>query len=178
VQPLKIDLRVVAATHRPLDKLVARGEFRSDLFSRLAGFTFRLPSVRSRREDIGLMIAAFAGERSFQVAPAAGSALLRYDWPLNVRELHQALELAGVLAEGDAIELADLPPDIAQPRSTAFGRAQENDRAELLRERLVASLARHRGNVSEVARELGKARKQVQRWLKRFGIDARSFLDV
>jgi sigma-54 dependent transcriptional regulator, acetoin dehydrogenase operon transcriptional activator AcoR len=79
VRPLKIDLRVIAATHQPLEKLVARGEFRSDLFARLAGSTFRLPSVRTRREDIGLMIAAFVGERSWQLLAAAGSALLRYE---------------------------------------------------------------------------------------------------
>jgi transcriptional regulator of acetoin/glycerol metabolism len=170
---VKIDLRVVAATHRPLE---SRGEFRSDLFARLAGFTFRLPALRARREDIGLMIAAFAGARTLRLTPDAGFALLRCDWPLNVRELHQALELGAALAGGDPIEVADLPPHLAQPRSGSSTR--ENVRAELLRERLVASLTRHRGNVSEVAREFGKARKQVQRWLKHFGIDARSFLKV
>jgi hypothetical protein len=117
----KIDMRVVSATHRPLEELVARGEFRSDLFARLAGFTFSIPPVRERREDIGLLIAAFATSRPFRFAPAVGRALLRYDWPLNVRELHHVLDLAATLADGEAIDLTHLPPavrDACRPRKS------------------------------------------------------------
>jgi DNA-binding NtrC family response regulator len=175
VRAVKIDLRVVAATHRPIEELIARGEFRSDLFARLAGFTFRLPPLRARREDIGLMIAAYAIERSIRLTPAAGCALLRYDWPLNVRELHQALDVAAALADGAAIDLADLPPAVAQAESPSRGGRRETPSTEWLHQRVLAAFTRHQGNVTEVARELGKGRKQVQRWMKRFGIDARSF---
>jgi pSer/pThr/pTyr-binding forkhead associated (FHA) protein len=173
VRPIQIDLRVVAATHRPLAELVARGEFRSDLFARLAGFTFSLPPVRERREDVGLLIAAFATEQPLRFTPDAGRALLGYDWPLNVRELFQALQVAVALADGDPIDSVHLPPAIGASRSPAKG--ARAPAADPLYEQLVASLGRHRGNVSQVARELGRARVQVRRWMKRFGIDAGSF---
>jgi DNA-binding NtrC family response regulator len=174
-RPVKIDLRVVAATHRPLENLVARGEFRSDLFARLAGFTFTLPPLRERREDLGLLVAAFATQRPIRITPAAGRALLRHDWPLNVRELHQALQVAAALAGEETIDLSHLPPAIAACASHPGPPARATASADPLREKLISCCARHDGNVSDVARELGKARTQVQRWLKRFGIDARSF---
>jgi transcriptional regulator of acetoin/glycerol metabolism len=175
VRATKIDLRVVAATHRPLEELVARGEFRSDLFARLAGFTFSIPPVRERREDIGLLIAAFAMGRLLRFTPAVGRALLRYDWPLNVRELHRVLGVAATLAGTDAIDLAHLPPAVAQAATFPGDPMGEEVAPDPLRDQLVASLTRNVGNVSEVARELGKDRKQVQRWMARFGLDAESF---
>jgi DNA-binding NtrC family response regulator len=175
VRATKIDMRVVAATHRPLEELVARGEFRSDLFARLAGFTFSIPPVRERREDIGLLIAAFAMGRSLRFTPAVGRALLRYDWPLNVRELHGVLGVAATLAGADAIDLAHLPPAVAQAATFPGDPAREGVAPDPLREQLVASLTRNEGNVSEVARELGKDRRQVQRWMTRFGLAAESF---
>jgi transcriptional regulator of acetoin/glycerol metabolism len=169
VRPIKVDLRVVAATHRPLERLVAAGDFRSDLYARLAGFSFAIPPLRARREDIGLIVAAYAQERRVRLTPAAGRALLQYDWPLNVRELRQALDVAVTLADDGAIDVKHLP--------AALGRSAPESEVPIdpVREQLVASLTRHKGNVSDVARELGKARMQVQRWMKRFGIDARSF---
>jgi hypothetical protein len=93
VRPIKVDLRIVAATHRPLQELVEKGGFRNDLFARLAGYVFTIPPLRARREDIGLMVEAFARGRSMRFSPAAARALFRYDWPRNVRELHQALDV-------------------------------------------------------------------------------------
>jgi len=174
-RPIKIDLRVVAATHRPLRSLVARGEFREDLFARVAGFTFSIPPLRARRDDIGIMIAAHAREQPTRLTPAAGRALIGYKWPLNVRELHQILQVASVLAGSDAIDVVHLPAPIGLLAPDATSSLQADPSAEPIQDRLVESLTRHRGNVSEVARDLGKARMQVQRWMKRFGIDARSF---
>ncbi len=169
VRPVRVDLRVVSATHRVLDDLVAHGDFRSDLYARLAGFTFRLPPLRDRRQDLGVLVAALVGKRARALRPDAGRALLRYDWPLNVRELRQALEAAIAMAEGEAIGVAHLPDDIAGSASASpLG-------ADPVQEKLVASLTQHRGNVSQVARELGTARMQVQRWMRRFGIDPGSF---
>jgi DNA-binding NtrC family response regulator len=175
VRPTKIDLRVVAATHRPLEALVAQDDFRADLFARLAGFTFSIPPVRERREDIGLLIAAFAADRPLRFTLAAGRALLQYDWPLNVRELHHAITVAAALADGDWIDLVHLPPALAQGRASSASHSQRPPAADPLREQLVASLVRHGGNVTEVALEFGKERVQVRRWMKRFGVDARSF---
>jgi transcriptional regulator of acetoin/glycerol metabolism len=175
VRAIPVDLRVIAATHRPLDELVARGDFRSDLFARLAGFTVIIPPLRARREDIGLMVSAFALRRSVRFTPAAGRVLFRYDWPLNVRELYQALDVAATLTDDGVIDVSHLPPAIAERLSEQGPLLRSPSAMDPVREQLVASLMRHRGNVSEVARDLRKARMQVQRWMKRFGIDARSF---
>jgi Sigma-54 interaction domain/FHA domain/Homeodomain-like domain len=176
VRPIPIDLRVVAATHRALDELERRGEFRSDLLARIAGFVFAIPPLRERKEDIGVLVEAFARGRAIRLKPAAGRALFRYHWPLNVRELHQTLEVAATLAGNEPIDIAHLPATVARaPTTRPVPLPRSDDSVERVRKRLVASLARHRGNVSEVARELGKARTQVQRWLKRFGLDARGF---
>jgi transcriptional regulator with AAA-type ATPase domain len=175
VRPIKIGIRIVAATHRPLEKLVACGDFRSDLFARLAGFTFRLPPLRERREDIGLLIAAFGKERAIRLKPSAARALLCHDWPLNVRELRQTLHLASALADEGAIDVQHLPPAIAASTVRSSRVMSAIAPPDALRERLIDCLARSGGNVSDVARDFGKARTQVQRWLKRYGIDARSF---
>ena len=175
VRTVPVDLRVIAATHKPLDKLVARDEFRSDLYARLAGYTFRLPALRERREDIGWMVAVHATERPLRLTPAAGRALVEYDWPLNVRELHSALDVAAAVADGGPIDLEHLPPAVVGRERQSKHAGMTRVSAEVLHERLIAALKRHRGNVSEVARELGKDRKQVQRWMQRFGVDAGSF---
>jgi len=180
----KVDIRVVCATHRPLDDLMERGEFRRDLYGRLAGFQYTIPPLRHRRVDLGLLVAALLkgpkireGERLRFRADAA-RAMLRYDWPLNVRELEQCLTTSSVLAEEGVIRLEDLPPavvDAAAPMSEAAPVNAERD--EALRRELLLRLAETRGNVSEVARAMGKARQQVQRWVRRFGIDPDAFRD-
>lgn len=172
-RPIAVDFRVVAATHRLLDGPALEDPLQGGLYRRLAGFSFRVPPLRERLEDIGMMVAAFAQCFPIRIAPSAAREIFAYDWPQNARELHHALELAAVLSgTGDIHEghLLKAAPRVAQrPLSVA---AQATNP---VRERLIASLQRHRGNVSEVARELGKARMQVQRWMKRFAIDARSF---
>jgi DNA-binding NtrC family response regulator len=179
---VKVDLRVVCATHQPLDALMDRGVFRRDLYARLAGFAYALPPLRERRADIGLLIAALL--RSPKVRDGdklrfhteAARALLRYDWPLNVRELEQCLVTSSVLADGGVVQIGDLPPpviDAAAPASEAADDSAEKD--EAIRRELLLRLAEARGNVSEVARAMGKARQQVQRWIRRFSIDPEAF---
>ncbi|MGH7269556.1 MAG: sigma 54-interacting transcriptional regulator [Polyangiaceae bacterium] len=169
VRAIHVDLRVVAATHRPLDAVVARGEFRSDLYARIAGLTFHLPPLRDRREDIGVILATISERRPLECTPDVGRALVRCDWPLNVRELRHALDVAVALADGETLALAHLPPAVARAAAALpIG-------ADPVQEKLIDALARHRGNVSEVARELGTARMQVQRWMRRLGIAAASF---
>jgi DNA-binding NtrC family response regulator len=176
-----VDLRVVAATHRDLADQVAAGGFREDLFSRLAGFAVELPPLRARRADLGLLIAALlgrlAGRRAGQVAftGEALRALLRHDWPRNVRELARCLERALALAGGAPIALAHLPPELREPPAPAPPERALSDDDAARRDRLIGLLEQHRGNVSEVARSLGKVRAQVQRWLKRYRIDAERY---
>jgi hypothetical protein len=173
VRPVKVDLRVVAATHRPLEQLAERGTFRHDLLARIAGFTFRLPALRERAEDIGLMFAAFARRHPLKLTAPAGRALLQYDWPLNIRELHQVLQVSVALAGEGPVEASHLPRHIAGLAARRASSPALDE--EALRQRLVELLGRYQGNVSHVARDLGKARMQVQRWMKRFGIAAQSF---
>ena len=117
-RPEPLDLRVVAATHHDLKRLVREGRFRHDLLARLDGVTLRLPALRDRSEDIPLLLVLLLRKLSperpdVKFTPAAAEAILRYRWPLNVRELEQAL--AGALAlsaTGPAIESAHLPETV------------------------------------------------------------------
>ncbi len=182
-RPSKVDVRVVCATHKPLDDLMEKGEFRRDLYARLAGFAFTVPPLRDRRVDVGLLIAALLksakvrGGEALRFRADAARALVRYDWPLNVRELEQCLSTSSVLADEGVVRLEDLPPAIVEgpPPPSVNASPATAERDEALRRELLLRLAETRGNMSEVARAMGKARQQVQRWVRRFGIDPDAF---
>jgi transcriptional regulator with PAS, ATPase and Fis domain len=172
-RPLRVDVRFVAATHRDLDALAQAGTFRADLLARLAGFTLALPPLRARREDLGLLARALlareAPERAARAtfSVEAARALFRHRWPANVRELGKCLHAAALLARDGAIGLAELPEALR----VAPDEAPLSDEDARRRAELAALVERHGGNVSAIARALGKDRKQVQRWLKRFKIE-------
>ena len=115
-----IDLRVVAATHRDLDDMVADQAFRHDLLARLAGFRISVPPLAERRCDLGILIGALharlfpADHPGFDID--AARLLLRYPWPLNVRELEQALATAQVLANGEPVRAEHLPDTVRSGR--------------------------------------------------------------
>jgi DNA-binding NtrC family response regulator len=175
-RPVKVDLRVICATHRDLLAHVALGQFRSDLYARLAGHLFEIPPLRERREDLGLLTAALlrriAPGHALRFEPDAVRALCRHDWPLNVRELEKCLASAVVLARGGPIGLdhvsAALVARVTPPLDAAAAAKQR--RADR-RTELLTALQTHRGNVSAVARALGKPRSQVQRWLHDYKLD-------
>jgi transcriptional regulator with GAF, ATPase, and Fis domain len=175
-----IDLRVVAATHRDLDEMVAEQAFRHDLFARLAGFRIQVPPLVERRGDLGLLIGALH-ERMFPAEHPgfdieAARMLLRYPWPLNVRELEQALATAQVLARNELVRAEHLPDTVRSGRPPGAPRPivlSELD--QKVRDQVVTALREHQGNVSAVARALDKDRKQIQRWIKRFGLDPSSY---
>jgi len=183
-RPIKVDTRLCAATHRDLDELVARGVFRRDLYARLFGLVLELPPLRDRVEDLGILIGALLarmpGGDAVRFAPAAVRAFLRHDWPLNIRELEKCLVAAVALAGTDPIELDHLPPSVRRPRP-ARPTYQEPEPAPLsaediaLRDQLIELLGAHEGNVTAVARALGKGRMQIHRWAKRFAIDLEAF---
>jgi hypothetical protein len=174
---VKVDVRVLAATHRDLEARVAADRFRSDLLARLSGYRCGLPPLRERREDLAWLAAALleqGASRPVTFSVDAARALLRHRWPQNVRELEKCLMGAAVLAAGGQVEVEHLPEAVrasgaAPPPAAADG----PDAAR--REELIGLLQRHSGNVTAVARALGKARTQVQRWLRRFHLDPRSF---
>ena len=190
-RPIPVDLRLVAATHRDLDALVATGELREDLLARIAGLTIRLPPLRERREELGLLVGEVLeqnlGSRAAQVrfTVETGRALMGHDWPTNIRGLASCLGAAVVLAGDGPVRVEHLPEPVRQaakaagdmrPKTAIAAADRPLSEAELRqRDQLVALLREHSGNVSAVARALGKARMQVQRWLKRYGLDAESF---
>ncbi len=173
----KVDVRVIAATHRPLDTLITTGGFRSDLLARLKGYVHRLPPLRDRMADFGVLLADVladvAGERAqrLTIEPQAARALLAYAWPHNVREVHLAMASAVALATGDEIEARHLPAEVLAPEPSELAAPAVSDGDTVLRASLVALLVEHRGNVTAVARVVGKAPAQIHRWMRRFGID-------
>ncbi|MDC0746416.1 sigma 54-interacting transcriptional regulator [Polyangium mundeleinium] len=181
--PVKVDLRVVAATHKPLAEMVIRGEFRGDLLARLSGYRHTLLPLRERREDLGVLIGALLRRPEFpagdgvRLTTAGGRRLLGHDWPLNIRELAQLLSVAVALADGGVIEPSHLP-DTSRPPPRAPAPTPEpiaSIEPEALRSHLMALLEKHQGKVSHVARDMGKARMQIHRWMQRFGLNPDDF---
>ncbi|MBK7074957.1 MAG: sigma 54-interacting transcriptional regulator [Myxococcales bacterium] len=182
-----VDVRVVSATHRDLDREVATGGFRADLLYRLRGMQIELPPLRARPQEIPILAARFvaetlraAGREVLPIADDAQAALRAYRWPGNVRELRHALTSAAVLAEGGAITAADLPETVRAGGGSSPGlrvaelgddglaldeavRAYERDRIE----RAMASVG---GNQTQAAKLLGIPRKTLVSKLKILGL--------
>ncbi len=202
-KPVAVDLRVVAATLKPIDELPS---FRSDLYARISAFVHRLTPLRERRGDIGLMVADLlprvAGERAAKVrfAPDLATALVSHVFPLNVRELEHILSVALVTSTEDLLRLdsvgealkpsrASHVPEPARDASRKEARESVpgshparsapqrplSDEDVKLKEELTAALTKTRGNVSEISRTMGKTRMQIHRWMKRFGLDPETF---
>jgi transcriptional regulator of acetoin/glycerol metabolism len=173
--PVQVDLRVLAATQLSLDELVRAGRFRADLLGRLGGFTITVPPLRERIQDLGLLAAALlerhagAEAEAFRLTADACCALVTRRWPLNVRELERVLQAAVELARASkeiGVEHLGVEPRLVVTAEVAPGELE----AELRR-----LLRLRAGNVSAVARELGKARMQIHRWMAQFGIQPAEF---
>ena len=173
---VKVDVRLVTATHRDLALEVAANRFRADLRARLLGFQIELPPLRHRREDLGLIVKTLlkrlAPERPIVFSADAVSALYSHDWPLNVRELERALAAALAVATEGRIKLSHLPTAFATPGppETPVPPVDLSPDERVLRDQLIEAITRHAGNITSVAREMGKDRTQIRRWMKRFGI--------
>jgi transcriptional regulator of acetoin/glycerol metabolism len=175
---LRVDVRVIAATHQDLSRRIAAGLFRPDLYGRISGFEVTMPALRDRREDLGLLIAALlpricAEPERVTLTHGAARALIAYAWPLNIRELEQTLRAAVALSEGDTIGLEHLPASI-RDRDTLAGRPLRAADLEL-RARLVRLLRDTHGNVAAVGRAMNRAPIQIRRWCERLQIDLASF---
>jgi DNA-binding NtrC family response regulator len=177
-RPAKVDIRVLAATHRDMDRMVEEGLFRTDLLARIAGHTLTVPPLRERKEDLSILVAELlrrlCGPRAPEIRFTSGAAraLFRYDWPLNVRELEKCLETAAALAGDGPIDDVHLPPKVRAAgeltRDSELPQLSEDDRRH--RDELLDLLRQNSFNVSAVARKMGKARMQVQRWMRRYHI--------
>jgi transcriptional regulator of acetoin/glycerol metabolism len=176
-----VDVRIIAATHRPLAERVSSGTFRGDLLARLEEHAFVVPPLRDRKEDIFSLATSFVRKhagRPLALTFEVMDALLAYDWPFNVRELESAVKRAAVLAEGTSIARAHLPPALLRP-SAAPPPPSPNDldldddefhRGAPKESHLRGLLSQHEGNIAAVARALGKRRMQVQRWMQKYAI--------
>jgi len=179
------DVRVVAATHRDIEGMVADESFREDLWYRLNVAVLRIPPLRERRDDIELLASHFLRERSpiggrkiVGFTTAAISAMEAYEWPGNVRQLRAAVERACLVSTHERIDVGDLPPEvvgIARRESVdladlTWSEAIEQGRIATARGYLEEVLRRHGGRVSEAAAHAGVERESFYRLLRRFGV--------
>ncbi|NNE90282.1 MAG: sigma-54-dependent Fis family transcriptional regulator [Verrucomicrobiales bacterium] len=192
-QPIKVDVRVIAATNRNLEKLVREGEFRDDLYFRLNVVKVLMPPLRERREDIVLLANAFlkefAEENNKPIRELTGDAiqtLIDYDWPGNVRELRTAIEHGVVMCNASKIGLRHLPPFLKGESPTRLFPPPAGDSnstgesapsgenlnlAEMEKHFIRRALDRTGGNRTEAAKILGISRRTLQRKLKEMDSD-------
>jgi len=192
--PIKVDVRIIAATNRNLDQLMREGKFREDLYYRLKVIPIVCPPLRERKEDIEELClhfmrrASLAGGREVRgISPAALAALEGYHWPGNIRQLEWAIERAVVLGETFQVELRDLPPEILAAEEAASvaevwpaadgsvegvlvpiipeGSWEEHEKAKI-----VQALQRTNGNITRAAHLLGMTFRTLQYRLEKFGI--------
>jgi len=181
------DARVVAATHRDIEAMVADGSFREDLWYRLNVAAVRIPALRERREDIELLASHFLKERAprhgrriLGFTSAAVTAMESFDWPGNVRQLRAAVERACVVSAGERIDVGDLPPEIsgaplredrlAKLADLTWSEAVEEGRVATARAYLEEVLRRHGGRISEAAAHANIERESFYRLLRRYNL--------
>ncbi|MCJ7664972.1 MAG: sigma-54 dependent transcriptional regulator [Desulfobacterales bacterium] len=174
-QPIRVEVRIVTATNKKIDALVAQGIIRDDLFYRLNVVRIVIPPLRERPDDIIPLAQHFlevykkrAKKEITGFAPDAAKALLDHPWPGNVRELENAVERGAILSRSSSITAQDLSLGI--PPLLATGTDQGITLKELERRHTLAALERHGGNQAETARELGIGRNTLWRRLKEYGL--------
>jgi two-component system nitrogen regulation response regulator NtrX len=179
-QPIRVSVRVISATNRRLDELVATGGFREDLFYRLSVVPIRLPALRERRQDIAALVAYFLAEfcarnnfRPREIDADVIAVLERYAWPGNIRELRNVVERMAILTSADRITVESIPVEIRQPSSprAAAGLQEVRDTAE--RDRIRQALDQTDWNVSSAARLLGTERTSLHKRLRALGLKRR-----
>jgi PAS domain S-box-containing protein len=180
--PIQADIRIVAATNRDLKKQVAQGKFRDDLYFRLAVVKLELPPLSRRREDIPYLVDHFIrkfnarkGRRIISVSPEVMSLLMHHDFPGNVRELENIIEYAFVVCHNSIIQMRHLPVELLTPAKDK-PKDPVPDETPLTRavdeyNTILATLRRHRGNVTRAAQELGIHRTTLWRKMKRYQIE-------
>jgi len=168
---IALDVRVVAATNRNLEKSVTKGGFRADLYFRLNVARVHLPALRERREDIPLLFASLLEEaaarqhrKAPQIATGAIERLMSYDWPGNVRELRNAAEWTLLFCDFPELRAQDLPAHIAGPGPLAVQKVQSE------KEQILFALNSTDWNKAEAARRLRCSRMTLYRKLEKFGI--------
>lgn len=176
-RPIPIDVRVISATNRDLSQLIAKREFREDLYYRLKVFQMDLPPLRERRLDIPLLADAFIekfnslyNRRVIGLSNPAKELLMKYAWPGNVRELENAIEHALVLTPGQVVEPQYLPAGIRHMSENGTAPPPPEQDLSTEEEKIRRGLAAFAGNVSRTARHLGIHRTTLWRKMREFGI--------
>jgi len=186
-QSIEVDVRVISATHRDLEKEVEAEEFREDLYYRLKVVEIELPPLRERTEDIPALSLRFLeqlaerlGREPKPLSPQALAALTRHAWPGNVRELRNVLEQAAVLASGEAIEVEDLHLHSAgsgggtafldADDGVTFSDAKRQTVEAFERDFLLRALRENEGNVSRTAQSIGMVRQSLQQKIRELGL--------
>ena len=179
VTPTTVDVRIIAATNADLEREIAEGRFRQDLYDRLRFEVFRVPPLRERREDVQPLSEHFAAQivqevPGLKVKPFSDTALhlmMAYHWPGNVRELKFAVERAACTASGDAIEAADLPPEVAQGEIAREGEGFEAQTKAFELGLIRGALNSAGWNQREAARQLELSYDQFRHLYKKYRLD-------
>jgi two-component system NtrC family response regulator len=184
---IRVDVRIIAATHRNLEELIRTSEFREDLYYRLAVVPIELPPLRQRREDIPELVQCFFREskakhhrEELRLPSSLIGYFSQYDWPGNVRQLANCMVRIIVLAAGPEIAVSDLPDflqNVGPLKSAPFdhfhtseSRAEDQTLDEVDRQVILQAMKRFGWNQTHVARHLGVTRKILRRRLERYGI--------
>lgn len=190
-ESIEVDVRIIGATNRSLQKLVQEGKFREDLYYRLNVVKIDLPPLRERREDIPLLAAYFAekyaraGEGPKRIPPQAMDVLLNYTWPGNIRELENAIERACVTSPNGSISVDNFPPDLLHPLQTgssltidlhqSLPQLLKQVQANVEQEYIRKALEQTRGNVSQCAQLCGISRRSLSAKLGAYHINKSVF---
>jgi PAS domain S-box-containing protein len=178
VEPIKVDVRVVAATNKDLGELVREGRFRDDLYYRIRVVQLTLPSLRQRREDIPLLVSHLVakftrlqGKNIVGVSDEVMARLMEYDYPGNVRELENIIEQAFVLCRGGLIELHHLPPELRSFGAMAAGQLQPTSLRAMEKHLITETLHRYHGHRGRTAQELAIDASTLYRKIRALGLD-------
>ncbi len=181
-RPVKVDVRLIAASNRNLEEEVKKGSFRDDLFYRLSVVPIHLPPLRERREDIPLLIehfiTAFSREYNVEprrIAPSALEKIMAYPWPGNIRELQNVIERVFALSHSNEITLDDLPSAVSgfEEQPFNFQELSELPTLEAMERSLIAAaLRKSNGNKNEAARLLAIDRQRLYRKLEKYRLDS------
>jgi transcriptional regulator with PAS, ATPase and Fis domain len=179
---LKVDVRLVTATNKTLIDEVKAGRFREDLYYRINVIYIKVPPLRERKEDIPLLVESFVkhfafanGKKITTVDTEAMDALVRYDWPGNIRELKNIIERMVVLSNEEIIHLPNVPEDIRAGKKPEMYQEKSNEPISLSvmeKEHIKRVLDEVRGNKSLAAKKLGISRRTLYRKLDEYQLDA------
>ncbi len=183
-RPVKVDLRIIAATNRNLTEMVEKGTFREDLYYRLDVFPITIPPLRDRGSDVILLADHFVtaysqelGKEVVRISTPALNMLMAYHWPGNVRELENVVERSVILSEDGVIHGYTLPPSLqtSTESGTGFGCGLEAKVLAVEYEMIVEALKTHHGNTTEAARELGLTRRTLGLRMEKHNLTYKTF---